>query len=180
MRATGFRARRGALAAALAAGLALAGCGYDPGTAGDQPDLSNVEAPTAEDPDYARQQAEHLLADAQALLPAVEHIQEHGAVTGETKSVAGELRGILEAQDGRLGDGGDGAAMITDEEVEAVTSAEGEEAANAFVELLRRQLPRLESSWSDLSEAGDAEVADVARDSAERLGALRPKVDALG
>lgn len=172
------RSPRHRLAVALVAGtLALTGCGYDPGTVGDQPKAPG-SAPSVDDADVAKQRAAHLVADAGELLRVAEHIQTDGAVSGPAKSVAGELRGILEMQTARLSADG-GAAMMTGEEMSSVLDASGPEAEAAFADLLRTHLPRLRNGWAELRGAGDPAIADVAAESTARIEALIPKLDQL-
>lgn len=172
----GRRVALGALA--VSAALALSGCGYDPGTAGDQAELGD-KAPNVSDVDVAEQRAAHLLADASELLPAVTHVQSSADASPEAKEIAGQLRGILEQQTDRLGTGRDGASMVSAEEVDAVTGADGPAVTAAFGSLLHTHVPRLAETWSGLSDAGDPDIADVARDTSARLKALVPVVEAL-
>lgn len=169
--------RQGFATVGLAAALALTGCGYDPSTAGDQ-EPPQGSAPSVGDGDVAEQRAAHLVADAEELLRVAEHIQEDGAVSGDVKGVAGELRGLLEMQTGRL-DSDDGASMLTEDEVQTVLGASGEQAEKAFGDMMRMHVPRLKSGWEGLVEAGDPDVAEVARESVERLEALGRKLPEL-
>ncbi len=169
--------RRGFAAAGVAAALALTGCGYDPSTAGKQ-EPPTGSAPSVGDVDVAKQRAAHLVADAGQLLRATEHVQGDGAVPGEIKDLAGQVRGLLEMQTGRLDSDG-GASMLTDGELQSVLGASGQQAGDAYVAMLRTHVPRLKSGWEGLVEAGDPDVAGVARDSVERLGALEAKLAEL-
>ncbi|PMC62699.1 hypothetical protein CJ204_04165 [Corynebacterium xerosis] len=169
--------RHGFATVGLAVALALTGCGYDPSTAGNQ-EPPQGSAPSVDDADVSRQYAAHLVADAEALLPVTEHIQVDGAVSGPAKAVAGELRGILEMQTDRLDSDG-GASMITDEELQLVLGESGERAEQAFVDLLRPHVSRLKTGWEGLVDAGDPEVAQVARESVERLEDVAGKLEQL-
>lgn len=169
--------RHGFATVGLAVALALTGCGYDPSTAGDQ-EPPQGSAPSVDDADVSRQYAAHLVADAEKLLPLTEHIQVDGAVSGPVKSVAGELRGILEMQTDRLDSDG-GASMITDEELQLVLGESGERAEQAFVDLARPHVARMTAGWKDLVDSGDPDVAEVARDSVERLEEVAGKLEQL-
>lgn len=177
-RRTGLaRLRHGFATAGLAAALALTGCGYDPSTAGNQ-EPPQGSAPSVGDADVAKQRAAHLVADAEQLLRAAEHIQADGAVSGELKAVAGEFRGILETQTDRLDSEG-GASMLTEDELQKVLGASGDQAAGAFGDMLRVHVPRLREAWAGLAEAGDPDVAAVARESSDRLKELAAKLPTL-
>ena len=146
--------RRGVAAIALTGALALGACGYDPSTAGDQPAVDG-EAPTVADPETAITRASHLLADAEQL--------------NRVKSFAGELKGVLQQQLDRAGRyAAGGSSMMTEDEVNGVIDASGDGAAAAFGEVARMQLPRLAFSWGQLTEAGEDDIAEVARDTADR------------
>lgn len=173
----GRRFRLGFATAGVAAALALTGCGYDPSTAGNQ-DAPQGSAPSVADEGVAEQRAAHLVADAEELLRAAEHVQSDGAVSGETKGAAGELRGILETQVGRL-DADGGSSMISEQEIDAVLGASGARAEEAFGDLVRTHVPRLRTTWEGLIEAGEPDIADVARDSTERFKALEPRLVSL-
>lgn len=167
--------RHGFATVGLAVALALTGCGYDPSTAGNQEPPQGT-APSVDDADVSRQYAAHLVADAEKLLPLTEHIQEDGAVSGPVKSVAGELRGILDTQIDLLDSDG-GSSMFADEELQSVLGASGKEAEQAFVDLLRPHVSRLKTGWEGLVDAGDPVVAEVARDSVERLEDVAGKLE---
>lgn len=169
--------RHGFATIGLAVALALTGCGYDPSTAGNQ-EPPQGSAPSVDDADVSRQYATHLVADAEKLLPLTQHIQVDGAVSGPVKSVAGELRGILEMQTDRLDSDG-GASMITDEELQSVLGESGKEAEQAFVDLARPHVARMTAGWKDLVDSGDPDVADVAGESVERLETLSEKLEEL-
>ncbi|MCG7438331.1 hypothetical protein [Corynebacterium freneyi] len=169
--------RHGFATVGLAVALALTGCGYDPSTAGNQ-EPPQGSAPSVDDADVSRQYAAHLVADAEQLLPVTERIQEDGAVSGPAKAVAGELRGILEMQTDRLDSDG-GTSMITDEELQLVLGASGEQAEQAFVDLARPHVARMTAGWKDLVDAGDPDVAEVAGESVERLETLAEKLEQL-
>ena len=100
------------------------------------------------------------------------------AVSGELKAVAGEFRGILETQTDRLDSEG-GASMLTEDELQKVLGASGEQAAGAFGDMLRVHVPRLREAWAGLAEAGDPDVAAVARESSDRLKELAAKLPTL-
>lgn len=171
--------RRGVAAIALTGALALGACGYDPSTAGDQPPVDG-EAPTVADPDTAITRASHLLADAEQLNRVVDDVLADDAVPGDVKSFAGELKGVLQQQldrAGRYADGG--SSMMTAEEVNGVIDASGDGAAAAFGEVARMQLPRLAFSWGQLTEAGEEDIAEVARDTAPQLEDLAQRAAEL-
>lgn len=160
--------RRGAAAVALVGALALGACGYDPSTAGGQ--RVEGEAPSVADADTAITRASHLIADAEQMIRVVDDVLADDAVPADVKSFAGELKGVLEQQIGRVGRFSDGGrSMMTEGEINAVIDASGEGAAAEFGDLARMQLPRLATSWRDLAEAGEADIAAVARDTAPRL-----------
>ena len=47
------------------------------------------------------------------------------------------------------------------------------------LDLVRTHVPRLRTTWEGLIEAGDPDIADVARDSTERFKALEPRLVSL-
>ena len=57
--------------------------------------------------------------------------------------------------------------------------ASGEQAAGAFGDMLRVHVPRLREACAGLAEAGDPDVAAVARESSDRLKELAAKLPTL-
>lgn len=176
----GRRVRRGAAAVAVAASLALAACGYDPSTVGGQTQPTEAGAPSVDDAGTSAQMAAHLVADAEQLIRAADSVLADGGVSGETKSIAGELKGLMEEQRGRLsGNLPEGSAMVVEGEVAGVVDASGEDKERAFADLLRGHLPRMEQSWRNLEGSGDPAVADVAGDSVPRLAGLNERAQRM-
>lgn len=69
--------------------------------------------------------------------------------------------------------------MLTEDELQKVLGASGEQAAGAFGDMLRVHVPRLREAWAGLAEAGDPDVAAVARESSDRLKELAAKLPTL-
>mgnify|MGYP006889957733 FL=1 len=102
------------------------------------------------------------------------------AVPGDVKSFAGELKGVLQQQLDRAGRyAAGGSSMMTEDEVNGVIDASGDGAAAAFGEVARMQLPRLAFSWGQLTEAGEDDIAEVARDTAPQLEDLAQRAAEL-